>query len=362
MLGIGSALVNRYVGHNEWVKNVEPLDRRTFLSSSLQGTVRAWDTASDGAGISGAPAGARRNDNVILRHDFLTRMALSDDGGERRMVVSFADGSVVIVHKLDVPMQSRADRTATPHMIASRRSLDHVLLLQKQQTHWHAGFGGSLSSVQRRPRDYFRVPDECYSNRNRLELLQEPRNGCTSSLTVSRHSSERQLLLSRRTTTGPMDQLCVYRLDGRLPAGYQRRRAALVDAESASAGGKRKRTTTKIASASEASRLFPPRLLAMCEESPTQDFFVDAALSSCGRLICSPHNDTFRVLEASQICDRGGADDLEDPLVVGLDVLYTGKRAGESDTGTAVLTTAFHPHLLACASGSLDGKIRLEAF
>ncbi|EKX35699.1 hypothetical protein GUITHDRAFT_146331 [Guillardia theta CCMP2712] len=82
-----SALVQKFVGHGGWVKNIEPLSRSEFLSSGLDGTVRIWDINEDG---SSKVATGWRN-NVILKHKKLCRMALSRDVNGERLIVSFCD-------------------------------------------------------------------------------------------------------------------------------------------------------------------------------------------------------------------------------------------------------------------------------
>ena len=78
------------MGHDNWVKNVEPISSTHFLSSDLSGDVRLWDMTRDGVNHS-TDIFNRERSNVIFQHRGLCRMTLVQDSPAPKLVVSLRD-------------------------------------------------------------------------------------------------------------------------------------------------------------------------------------------------------------------------------------------------------------------------------
>uniref|UniRef100_A0A7S4UJK8 Uncharacterized protein n=1 Tax=Guillardia theta TaxID=55529 RepID=A0A7S4UJK8_GUITH len=290
-------------------------------------------------------------------------MALSRDVNGERLIVSFCDegGSTIIINDVDFSqaLLDMHSKTSATTMLVEQTAISRILQMKKLYKN-HNNFC--------RRRDYCIIPPSCLRKRNRLELLHEPRPGFTLSvLTGPRNRPNESLLLARRNSfsfiNGEfMDQLCVYRLSGGQNdfvsdqmREWIHRRDSIPDQTETSLGNssrKRKKGEIHVVHAYKAWQIFPKRLVGICEDSQSRDIFVDASMSPCGRLICSPYYRGLRLLNMEEALKQDPSQGVStmEPLSVNL----VNKHQAH------VVTAQYHPFEPIVAAGSLDGMISVH--
>ena len=106
------ACVDRFMGHDNWVKNVELISRTHFLSSDLSGDVRLWDMTRDGINQT-VDIFNRERSNVIFQHRGLCRMTLVQDSPAPKLVVSLRDRP----SSADAPRRGRLRPPSPTHRV-----------------------------------------------------------------------------------------------------------------------------------------------------------------------------------------------------------------------------------------------------
>lgn len=378
--------VRIYQGHRGWIKNIEKFDENTILTSAFDGTVRRWNIEQPfqhGNGnnnndnrthvMSGETEVIEVKSNVIFRDTCVARMRLATspiDHHSKTMIVSLSCGMVLLIKNLDL-------NTVGEDLNVNVKEL---------------GILFSRSTLKKR-NSTLSIPNLFFSQRNRLELLQEPSPmGYTTSLQLS---EDHKYLLTRQVLKNEDEFTSVFDLS--VDSDPQERFEHISDPDVMTDGDivvknpyfsdtqteevkhtedngkkvkrrKRERSaqeTHEESALSEDHFMFPNRILFRIPDSGAGAGYIKGpCFSTCGNLILSPYYRSVRLFDFSKGLESLRADDAHTIVPVDSKNKTRVPPLWQPLTNThndAVLTVRYHPFWPLFASGGCDGKVNFYA-
>lgn len=320
-------------GHRNWVKSIEyDSSKGLLLSAAYDQTVLKWDINN----CSPSP-------QTVLNIKNMLRMVLTPDSS--KMVLSTADGYIMIIHDLDLNTLAEDLRDFAPDLYR----------LMQDERNYGIDMGSWLNHL-------------FLAKTNRVELISDfpeiDKNGYITTLNVhpygwavlSRNMAGNELsewtcVHDIQHTQTPLEMKPIKRIRSYFNR-HLRHKTSSVPSRSADTSVAQQ-LHKEHSSSQEESLVFKnrPRLKYFIEElNENHGFIKELCFSPDGRVVCSPHQFGFRLLSFDNQCSE-----MSDCLSDEPKVLKEVKQClCHSDY---VLTTKFSPTQWQIASGCLKGRV-----